>query len=87
MLCGNYYSISFFMLSVIICANLKDGKKCLTFVGKPGYKVTYEVKVISCTSDGADPQYDSGNMKFDVVVKAGEIGVTIDIAAKSVTVN
>lgn len=57
------------------------------FVGKPGDKVTYEVKVVSCTSDGADPQYDSGNMKFDVVIKPGEIVVTIDIAAKTVTVN
>ena len=75
------------MLSVIICANLKDGKNCLTFVGKPCDKVTYEVKVVSCTSDGADPQYDSGNLKFDVVVKSGEIQVTIDIAAKTVTVN
>lgn len=57
------------------------------FVGKPGDKVTYEVKVVSCTPDGADPQYDSGNLKFDVVIKSGEIGVTIDIAAKTVTVN
>lgn len=57
------------------------------FVGKPGDKVTYEVKVVSCTSVGADPQYDSGNLKFDVVVKEGEIQVTIDIAAKTVTVN
>ncbi len=57
------------------------------FVGKPGDKVTYEVKVVSCTPDGADPQYDSGNLKFDVVVKEGEIVVTIDIAAKTVTVN
>ena len=57
------------------------------FVGKPGDKVTYEVKVVSCTFDGADPQYDSGNLKFDVVIKSGEIQVTIDIAAKTVTVN
>lgn len=57
------------------------------FVGKPGDKVTYEVKVVSCTDAGADPQYDSGNLKFDVVIKSGEIGVTIDIAAKTVTVN
>lgn len=57
------------------------------FVGKPGDKVTYEVKVVSCTSDGTDPTYDSGNLKFDVVVKEGEIQVTIDIAAKTVTVN
>ncbi len=57
------------------------------FVGKPGDKVTYEVKVVSCTSDGADPVYDSGNLKFDVTVKSGEIKVKIDIAAKTVTVN
>ena len=57
------------------------------FVGKPGDKVTYEVKVVSCTFNGADPVYDSGNLKFDVVIKSGEIGVTIDIAAKTVTVN
>ena len=62
-------------------------QKLPAFVGKPGDKVTYEVKVVSCTSDGADPQYDSGNLKFDVVVKSGEIVVTIDIAAKTVTVN
>ena len=57
------------------------------FVGKPGDKINYEVKVVSCTSDGADPVYDSGNLKFDVTVKSGEIKVTIDIAAKTVTVN
>lgn len=57
------------------------------FVGKPGDKITYEVKVVSCTSDGADPQYDSGNLKFDVTVKSGEIKVKIDIAAKTVMVN
>lgn len=57
------------------------------FVGKPGDKVTYEVKVVSCTSNGADPVYDSGNLKFDVTVKSGEIKVKIDIAAKTVTVN
>ena len=62
-------------------------QKLPAFVGKPGDKVTYEVKVVSCTADGADPQYDSGNLKFDVVIKSGEIGVTIDIAAKTVTVN
>jgi len=62
-------------------------QKLPAFVGKPGDKVTYEVKVINCTSDGADPTYDSGNLKFDVVVKSGEIQVTIDIAAKTITVN
>lgn len=57
------------------------------FVGKPGDKINYEVKVVSCTSNGADPVYDSGNLKFDVTVKSGEIKVKIDIAAKTVTVN
>ena len=57
------------------------------FVGKPGDKINYEVKVVSCTSNGADPVYGSGNLKFDVTVKSGEIKVKIDIAAKTVTVN
>ena len=72
-----------------ICTSSGDGSFSSkpAFVGKPGDKVTYEVKVVSCTDDGADPQYDSGNLKFDVVIKSGEIGVTIDIAAKTVTVN
>lgn len=71
------------------CSSSGDGSfgNKPAFVGKPGDKVTYEVKVVSCTFDGADPQYDSGNMKFDVVIKPGEIVVTIDIAAKTVTVN
>ena len=56
------------------------------FVGEPGETVSYEIKVVSCTSDGADPDYNPKNIGFDIDVTAETFVVSWDVSADEITV-
>lgn len=55
-------------------------------VGKPGDTATWEVKVVSCTADGADPVYNGDNKKFDVTVSAKTFIATWNVDDGTVSV-
>ena len=55
-------------------------------VGKPGDTATWEVKVVSCTADGADPVYNGDNKKFDVTVSAKTFIATWNVGTGEVSV-
>lgn len=51
----------------------------LSFVGMPGETVSYAVKLVSCTSDSADPVLQTADLPFDVTIADGTFLVTIDV--------
>lgn len=55
-------------------------------VGKPGDTATWEVKVVSCTTDGADPVYNGDNAKFDVTVSESTFTATWNVDDGTVSV-
>ena len=62
--------------------------KTVSGITKAGETLAYQIKIVSCTSDGADPKWTSGdnNVSFDVTVKAGETTVIYDVDKGKVTV-
>lgn len=55
-------------------------------IGKPGDTATWEVKVVSCTADGADPVYNGDNAKFDVTVSESTFTATWNVGDGTVSV-
>ncbi len=49
------------------------------FIGKVGDKASYEIKVVSCASDGADPEIETDNMAFEITISKGTFLVTVNL--------
>ena len=55
-----------------------------TFIGQPGETASYEVKIVSCTSNGADPVIATDNLKFDISVEKATFVVTLTATGATV---
>lgn len=58
----------------------------VNYVGEPGETASYVMKVVSCTSDGADPVYESADTDFDITVSGKTFLVTFDVSEGEITV-
>ena len=59
----------------------------VTVIGKPGDTATWEIKVVSCTANGANPVYNGDNKKFDITISKKTFTATLNVGDGSLTVN
>lgn len=55
-------------------------------IGKPGDTATWEIKVVSCTADGANPVYNGDNKKFDITISKKTFTATWNVGTGEVSV-
>lgn len=55
-------------------------------IGKPGDTATWEIKVVSCTADGAKPVYNGDNKKFDITISKKMFTATLNVGTGEVSV-
>ena len=55
-------------------------------IGKPGDTATWEIKVVSCTAEGADPVYNGNNKNFDITISKKTFTATWNVGTGEVSV-